>query len=320
MNSSERSARNTFVSFQIDRASELREQNARLLELHMQGVELLLNDALELAVEVDSAGNIEQLDLRRTDYTPDLFQQRIYLGAYQDRHFFARKVDHPADVESLVFKELRGLTASLDNEFSSLAAYARGLLFWHQRHRYCGVCGYPSNSVHAGHRRLCTNPNCATEHFPRTDPAIIVAVEHEGSLLLGRQASWPERRYSTLAGFVEPGESLEAALAREVFEETGVVIRTSNYVSSQPWPFPSSLMLGFHASAESKQMRIGAELDDARWFSFAEFEASVRDSTLKLPTPVSISFRLIEEWYQGHLENTHQQSLSALLEQRIRTS
>ena len=141
---------------------------------------------------------------------------------------------------------------------------------------------------------ICTNEGCATEFFPRVDPAIIVLVTQGDQTLLGRQTSWPAGRYSTIAGFVEPGESLEDAVRREVLEETGIVTSTTSYQSSQPWPFPRSLMLGFRAEAISTEIRLGdEELEDARWFTRAEIAAG----TSLLPFPQSIAFRLIQEWY-----------------------
>src|SRR5580658_179827 len=196
-------------------------------------------------------------------------------------------------------EELRPLTAVLPAEQAGLLAYARALAIWRTRQRYCGVCGAQTLPSHAGHCLTCTNPACAHEFFPRIDPAIIVLVSDGERALLGRQASWPPGRYSTIAGFVEPGESLEDAVAREVAEETGILVDSIEYHSSQPWPFPASLMLGFTAHAVTHDVRLGdQELEDARWFTRAELAAG----TPLLPPRLSISFRLIEHWYEagGH--------------------
>ena len=189
------------------------------------------------------------------------------------------------------FEELRPLANTLPAEEGGLLAYARAMAIWRSRHRFCGICASPLVPERAGHVMHCLK--CGHESFPRIDPAIIVLVADGERCLLGRQASWPAGRYSTIAGFVEPGESLEDAVAREVLEETGVRVRTVNYHSSQPWPFPSALMLGFHATADSSQpVQVTNELEHARWFT--------RDELLGgpplLPPSQSISYRLITTW------------------------
>ncbi len=176
----------------------------------------------------------------------------------------------PADTE---LRELRPLAPLLPPDSASLLAYARALALWKARHRFCGVCGAPNLPTRAGHVMRCTAEGCATEFFPRLDPAIIVLVTDATGerALLGRQASWAKGRYSTIAGFVEPGESLEDAVIREVEEETGVLTGDVEYVASQPWPFPSSLMLGFRAVARTHDITLrDGELEDARWFTRAE--------------------------------------------------
>jgi len=176
---------------------------------------------------------------------------------------------------------------------------------WQLRHRYCGLCGSPTLAERAGHMLACTNRECAHQFFPRIDPAIIVLVTDGERALLGRQPGWPPGRYSTIAGFVEPGESLEDAVAREVLEETGVRVHQVDYHSSQPWPFPSSLMLGFHAlAAAGAGIRLGGELEDARWFT----PEQITGNAAVLPPSHAISYRLIAAWLERHPSGAHGRS------------
>ena len=197
------------------------------------------------------------------------------------------------------YVELRSVGATLSAREAGLCAYARGLAFWHARNRFCGVCGAPTHSEQGGHLRRCTG--CDAQHFPRSDPAVIVLVTHRDPkrgerCLLGRSARFPPGLYSTLAGFVEPGESLEAAVRREVREEAGLELFAIEYRSSQPWPFPASLMLGFRARALRDELAIDPdELVDAGWFTKAELLDPKR-RPVKLPNPDSIARHLIEEW------------------------
>ncbi|MFN8075853.1 MAG: NAD(+) diphosphatase [Kineosporiaceae bacterium] len=173
------------------------------------------------------------------------------------------------------------------------------LAAWHAAHPRCAACGEPTRVASAGWTRAC--PACGRSHFPRTDPAVIMAVcDEEDRLLLGRQASWPEGRWSTLAGFVEPGESLETAVRREVAEECGVVVGEVTYQGSQPWPFPCSLMLGFSGVATTTVIRVdGVELAGAGWWTRERLAADVADGTVSLPPGLSIARRLIEQWFGG---------------------
>ena len=199
--------------------------------------------------------------------------------------------------------DLRRAAVEWDAGLSSLFAYARGMSYWQARTRFCGVCGGAIEFRRGGFIGHCAQ--CGNEHYPRVDPAVIVAVSDGERLLLGRQASWAPRRYSVLAGFVEPGESLEQTVAREVFEETQVRVDECQYMGAQPWPFPGALMLGFRARADGSQVpRVDGELEDARWFTREEVGAALaRDSHddgtgLLLSPPISIARALIEDWHR----------------------
>ena len=194
------------------------------------------------------------------------------------------------------FQDLRQAAAIVEPEDGALLAYARAMMTWHQRHRFCGACGAPTESQQAGHLRRCTRAECAAEIFPRTDPAVIMLVCDGDWCLLGRQARWPPGVYSALAGFVEPGESLEDAVAREVMEEAGIAIEGCEYHSSQPWPFPSSIMLGFWATARRGEVRVdGSELEEARWLH----RDQVLAQEVRLPPKLSIARRLIDDWLRS---------------------
>lgn len=204
------------------------------------------------------------------------------------------------------FIDLRKLAVLLDNQFASLLALARGLCFWHRANCFCGHCGAANKLVKAGHSRICSNQDCGHQTFPRTDPAVIMIVRKRFAdgverCLLGRQAEWPEGVFSTLAGFVDPGETLEDAVIREVMEESGIAVNNVQYLRSQPWPFPASLMLGFIADACSDEIHVDKdELDDVRWFSREQLnffgEWGDESTGLKVPRADSISRYLIDHW------------------------
>jgi len=219
---------------------------------------------------------------------PDAF----YLGQDDLGHVFAVVSDAPPPARARL-ADLRELGADLDDRDAGMFVHAQALANWHRTHSHCPQCGAPTLPSKGGAERVC--PADGSHHFPRVDPAMIVIVtDADGEqALLGRQAVWPAGRYSTLAGFVEPGESAEQAVVREVLEETGVRVSEVHYVDSQPWPFPQSLMLGFRAIADpaAPVMVPDGELEDARWFTRAE----VLDGRM-LPGPVSIAYRLIMGW------------------------
>ncbi len=225
----------------------------------------------------------------------------VFLGLLQERAVFAVDLSAADDPLPLLpaglgaFADLRSVAGLLAGTDASVLAHARGLLHWRTRARFCGACGGRCSPGQAGNAMVCDV--CGGTQFPRTDPAVIMLVIHGDKALLGHSVRFPHARmYSTLAGFLEPGESLEEAVAREVFEESGILVSDIQYHSSQPWPFPASIMLGFYARAETTAIRIDpTELADARWFSRDE----IRDPEahgFRLPRPDSIARRLIEDW------------------------
>jgi NAD+ diphosphatase len=233
------------------------------------------------------------------DLVADDHSRLVLLGWFQERRCVLVEVADDSPVElppRASFEELRPLSPLLAGAEAGLLAYARALSIWRTRQRYCGACGAPTVPQRAGHSMRCSEKSCAQEFFPRLDPAIIVLVTDGERALLGRQATWPPGRYSTIAGFVEPGESLEDAVAREVMEETGVPVAGARYESSQPWPFPASIMLGFRARARpGSPARVSGELEDARWFTREEIRAG---GAALLPFSHSISRRLIVTWLE----------------------
>jgi NAD+ diphosphatase len=235
--------------------------------------------------------------------TPDAL---IFLGIADDVAYFALALDDEqariaadrapvTDGAVASFVELRAAAAQLGQLESALLAYTRAMLLWDERYRFCATCGSPTVRGEAGHVRTCTT--CDASHFPRTDPAVIVLVTHGDACLLGNHAGLPPDRFSTLAGFVEPGESLEDAVRREVYEEAGAMLATVRYHSSQPWPFPASLMIGFTAEAVDRTIQVDEhELRHARWFTRDELRDGIANGTARLSPPISIAHRLIEEW------------------------
>ena len=221
------------------------------------------------------------------------------------------QIEAPGSLEeSLSFQGLMTTAQHLDDREAALLTFARGMANWHRRHRFCGVCGAPANAAEGGHVRVCSNAACASQHFPRTDPAVIMLVTDGDRCLLGRQKVWPKSFHSVLAGFVEPGESLEHAVAREVQEEAGIQVDQVTYYGSQPWPFPASIMLGFRARAVTTDINVDAvELESAEWYS--------RDWLLSLPNDgefifprrapiagrmISIAGCMVEDWLEGRFD------------------
>ena len=294
----------------LDRASNLRKDPAWLSAQRNEQAQWLLvhnNRTLfnlgSVTVTFLSQSTVRHLDLN----------QGIFLGRdEQNIGYFALDVSE-LDEANLValtqdaeFMDIRRYGVQVDLAHGSMAALARGLCYWHATHRFCGRCGTLNELVEAGHSRLCKNPQCKHQTFPRTDPAVIMVVTRKFAdgierCLLGRQATWAPGMFSSLAGFVDPGETLEQAVAREVTEEAGIAVENVQYIASQPWPFPSSIMLGFRAEAVTENIQVDKdELDDARWFSRDELSQfgnwHEEGEHLKLPRTDSISRYLINYW------------------------
>jgi NAD+ diphosphatase len=280
-----------FTQCRLDRAEHLRSDRERLAAL-WPGARVLRLDA-QADVEFD-AGRSALAISRGDAFEGAAFEHALFLGIDENGAWFAQRTDaleHALD--------LRSAAARLSPFEAGLFAYARALLLWRERTRYCVHCGQPLRIVHAGHLARCDG--CASDHYPRIDAAVIMLVSDGERLLLGRQANWPAGRYSLLAGFVEPGERLEDTVTREVMEEAGVRVREAHYIASQPWPFPSGLMLGFSALAEPDPPRCSDELENARWFTREQIRDEVAAGTLGLSRPESISRWLIDRWLTNDL-------------------
>ncbi|MGK7311637.1 MAG: NAD(+) diphosphatase [Candidatus Longimicrobiales bacterium M2_2A_002] len=227
----------------------------------------------------------------------------VLLGERAGRRYAAWSVDE-AEAQRLEtatggeLTSLRWAGARLPEWQAGLLFYAAGLLAWHDRARHCGTCGAPTRSERMGHLRVCTADGCGQVQFPRSDPAIITLIRRGDRALLVHQTEWPDRRFSTLAGFVEPGESLEQALAREVDEEVGLAVERTEYFASQPWPFPHTLMVGFRTEAAPGAVVLGDELADARWFTRPELREAVASGEVVIPDPYALSRSLIDDWLE----------------------
>lgn len=222
--------------------------------------------------------------------------ETIFLGLYRDEPAFAINVGGEEDAPFAdlgQFRDLRYLGSVIPADEANLIAHARALVLWHRLQKFCGQCGSETRTESGGNTRACIAEDCGKQFFPRVDPAIIVLVSDRDRCLLGRQSGWPDDRYSTIAGFVEPGESLEDSVRREVMEETNIRTRDIRYHSSQPWPFPSALMLGFTATATSTDIQLNdKELEDAQWFTRKQMLSGYPN----LPYRLSIARRLVDDW------------------------
>ena len=266
----------------LDRADTIRADPAQLEQLARSAA----------AKELVWTDSLPALSDGRLCWQP-LSEPALFLGLDGGEPRFSAPVEVSQDIRSAL-----SLVAQLDPADAPLFAAALSLSRWHSTHSFCARCGQPTEIVRGGWSRRC--PSCSTEHFPRVDPVVIMLAEHDGRILLGRQPHYPPNRFSALAGFVEVGESIEDAVARELGEEAGIEVADVAYVASQPWPFPSSLMIGCTARALDDALTIDfTELDDARWFSRQEVEAAVsgeEEAPFQAPPPHAIARTLLERW------------------------
>lgn len=299
------SRRNVFASVRLDRLAEFRDDqswvenalsspSARFVPLWRNRSLLADTNDGQMAVYLESG----ELD------PAGFIQPPTLLGTDGKRYFFAVSINDPqqelvlANHPEARFLDLRLASVTMDAKHAGVLAYAKALHYWQYRHAFCGICGSPNRLESAGHKLVCSNEECGRQSFPRIDPAIIVLVTQGDACLLGHNANWPPKRFSTLAGFVEPGESLEDAVVREVYEEARVRLKEIHYVSSQPWPFPASAMCGFFAEADNRECGPSDEMEEVRWFTSSDMEKAVRHDELRLPPPVSIAFQLVSDWYR----------------------
>jgi NAD+ diphosphatase len=284
-----------FAGYPLDRADPVRADSARLAALAGPDARLLLLDRL-----IPRRGESDGLQWGRVAEAGE-GAELVFLGLLEGEACFAAVPEGGDTDPAYARRETWAALARLADPELALYGGARSVLDWHARHRFCAQCGRPTSLTKGGWQRDCSG--CGTSHFPRVDPVAIMLVEHEGRLLLGRNAGFPPGTYSALAGFVEPGETIEEAVAREVREEAGVRAREVRYVASQPWPFPSQLMIGCHAMADSDALAIDPnELEDARWFARAEIAEAIEkgdaSTGLKAPTSRAIAHFLLRWWLE----------------------
>ncbi|MEO8003067.1 MAG: NAD(+) diphosphatase [Arenimonas sp.] len=274
----------------LDRNEHIRENNQALDQLWPLAKIIIIDLQGNARFQKDVA---DPVFLSGADFFPSRPANASFLGQSGDQSWFAVRAEFITELPSHAV-DLRTAASTWPHLQASIFAQARALLYWQERNHFCGACGKALSLVRGGFMAKCDA--CGSEHYPRTDSAVIMAVTDGQRILLGRQASWPENRWSVLAGFLEPGESLEQTVIREVFEEAGVHVDRAEYAASQPWPFPASLMLGFHAYAAPQEAKAGDELEQAQWFSAEELRAGVANGTLGISPKLSISRWLIEDW------------------------
>nr|WP_166174997.1 NAD(+) diphosphatase [Altererythrobacter segetis] len=283
-----------FAGHPLDRADPIRSDAARLAELAHGEARLLRLDGL-----IPRLGEDQRLQWGKLGEANGA--EVVFLGLLEGEPMFAAVPTEGDPDPAYTRRETFAALAVLPHDELALYGGARSLLDWHARHRFCPQCGGATVLAKGGWQRDCTS--CGAQQFPRTDPVTIMLVEHEGRVLLGRNARFPGRSYSALAGFVEPGETIEEAVAREVFEEAGVRVRDVSYITSQPWPFPSQLMIACHAHADDDALTLDpAEIEDAQWFTREQvveaFEKGHDSPTFVPPFPLAVAHHMLRWWLE----------------------
>ncbi len=320
----------TFDGSDLDRAAFLRRNTAALSHALAQGAGVIPFWRGKPLFDISRTG--QQMRLTRLPADHPLFMgatdHPIFLGRCDGHLIFAQDISawsppnppamqdmgqgpllktaeqtHPNAPQNTAFYDLRDVMTRLDARDAELAATARSLVLWHKDHRFCARCGAESTMAEAGWQRLC--PVCAARHFPRTDPVVIMLITLGDCTLLGRSPDWPQGMFSLLAGYVEPGETIEAAVRREVWEETGITIGTVSYLANQPWPYPSSLMIGCHGCAISKDITVDPEeIEDARWVTRSEMVDIFAGThpNITPPRAGAIAGALLRHWLAGWVD------------------
>lgn len=284
-----------FAGHPLDRADHIRGDPARLAELAQADARLLRLEGL-----IPRLGEDRRLQWDRLGDAPDGIEV-VFLGLLEGEPLFAAVPGEGDPDPAYTRRETWAALGHLPADELALYGGARSLLDWHARHRFCPRCGGATRLAKGGWQRDCTA--CGAQQFPRTDPVTIMLVEHAGNLLLGRKAGFPEGSYSALAGFIEPGETIEEAVVREVFEEAGVRARDVHYIASQPWPFPSQLMIACHAMADDATLTIDkTELEDARWFTRAEVAEAIdkgpESTSFRAPFAIAVAHHMLRWWLE----------------------
>ncbi|VAW67800.1 NADH pyrophosphatase, decaps 5'-NAD modified RNA [hydrothermal vent metagenome] len=295
--------KNTSTNHCLDRTSAYRSDEAWITEkLYDEKTHIIPVHNLNMLCTNTPDITAVYLTHKDFDSSADLINNCVFLGIYNETPCFSVDINTTELASKLcrltgaTFENFKSVATLLDTPSSELLALARFMSFWHSRNLYCGKCGHKTNRSESGHVRICQNELCKEHYYPNMDPAIIVLVTSGNRCLLGRQQNWKEGMYSTLAGFVEPGETIEQAVVREIQEEAGITVHNIEYQGSQSWLFPNSLMLGFSAIAKDESITLDTnELEDARWFS----PEQIRSDPLVLPYQNSIAYTLITAWLEN---------------------